>query len=315
MAEEEKVEEEKKESLLVPQERYLEAGVHIGTRFKTIDMKPFIFKMRDDGLYILDLRKIDERIRLAAKMLGKYKPEEILVVASRLYSANAAKKFSDLTGVKLNKGRFVPGSMTNIALPTFVEPKIILVCDPKGEGEAVREAAKVGVPVVALCDSDNLTNFVDLVVPTNNKGRKALGLIFYMLARELQMSQGKIKSYDEFQYRPEYFERFEEEPEKKAAPVEKKAAESKAEGEKKEEKAAEEKKPEEKKEKPAPKKEEAKAAEPKKEEKKAPEAPKEEKAAPKAAEPKPEAKAEEKPAPKEEAKSEKKEEPKGEEKK
>jgi len=277
MAEEEKAGEEKKDSLLVPQERYLEAGVHIGTRFKTIDMKPFIFKMRDDGLYILDLRKIDERVRLAAKMLGKYKPEEILVVASRLYSANAAKKFSGLTGVKLNRGRFVPGSMTNIALPTFVEPKIILVCDPKGEGEAVREAAKVGIPVIALCDSDNMTNFVDLVVPTNNKGRKALGLIFYMLARELQMSQGKIKSYDEFQYRPEYFERFEEEPEKKAAPAEEKPEEAKAEGEKQgEAKPAGEKKAEEK---PAPKEE-------KKEEKPAP---KEEEAGP-TEEPKPEKK-------------------------
>ena len=154
MAEEEKIEKaeeatEERSSFLIPQEKYLETGIHIGTRFKTSDMKQFIFKMRDDGLYVLDLRKIDERMREAAKMMGKYKPEEVLVVASRMYSGNAAEKFSKLTGVGLLKGRFVPGTMTNINLPNFREPKLLLVCDPKGEWEAIREAAMMGVPVEA----------------------------------------------------------------------------------------------------------------------------------------------------------------------
>jgi small subunit ribosomal protein S2 len=92
---------EEKSSFLIPQEKYLETGIHIGTRFKTVDMKQFIFKMRDDGLFILDLREIDQRIRQAAKIMGKYKPEEVLVVASRMYSGNAAEKFSRLTGVGL----------------------------------------------------------------------------------------------------------------------------------------------------------------------------------------------------------------------
>jgi small subunit ribosomal protein S2 len=203
--------EETKGSMLLPQDKYLEAGLHIGTRFKTIDMKPFIFKKRDDGLFILDLRKIDERIRLAAKILSKYKPGEVLVVASRLYSANAAGKFSNLTGVDIIKGRFIPGTMTNIKLPLFKEPKIMLVCDPKGEAEAVREASRMGIPIIALCDTDNNTGFIDWVVPTNNKGRKALALVFYLLTRELMMGQGKISGYDQFEYKPEYFERFEDE--------------------------------------------------------------------------------------------------------
>ncbi|NYZ60790.1 30S ribosomal protein S2 [Candidatus Micrarchaeota archaeon] len=203
--------EETKGSMLLPQDKYLEAGLHIGTRFKTIDMKPFIFKRRDDGLFILDLRKIDERIRIAAKMLSKYKPDEVLVVASRLYSANAAGKFSHLTGVDIIKGRFIPGTMTNIKLPLFKEPKIMLVCDPKGEAEAVREASRMGIPIIALCDTDNNTGFIDWVVPTNNKGRKALALVFYLLTRELMMGQGKISGYDQFGYKLEYFERFEDE--------------------------------------------------------------------------------------------------------
>lgn len=252
--------EETKGSMLLPQDKYLEAGLHIGTRFKTIDMRPFIFKRRDDGLFILDLRKIDERIRLAAKILGKYRPEEVMVVASRLYSANAAGKFANLTGVDIMKGRFIPGTMTNVKLKIFKEPKIMLVCDPKGEQEAVREASKMGIPIIALCDTDNYTAFVDLVVPTNNKGRKALAMVFYLLTRELLMSQGKITGYDQFDRRPEYFERFEDEKSEEMAkeveateakasetdllPEEKKAKEKKEQEEKEAKKKAEEKKEE-----------------------------------------------------------------------
>ena len=281
MADEEKVEEktekveEEKSSYLIPQEKYLETGIHIGTRFKTSDMKKFVFKMRDDGLYILDLRKIDERLREAAKIIGKYKPEEVVVVASRLYSGNAAEKFSKLTGVGILKGRFVPGTMTNVNLPNFREPKLLVVCDPKGEWEAIREAAMTGVPVVALCDTDNNTAFVDWIVPANNKGRRSLAIVFYLLTRELMMSQGKIKSYSEFEPRMDYFERFEEETEKKKpveeAPkekaaeekTEKKEEEAKKEGEEEErakkaiEKAKEEKGPEKKKETAKPKEEKA----------------------------------------------------------
>ncbi len=201
---------ETKSSFLIPQEKYLETGIHIGTRFKTIDMKPYIFKMRDDGLFILDLRKIDDRVRTAAKIMSKYKPEDVVVVASRLYSANAAEKFCALTGVTLLRGRFVPGTMTNIKLPVFREPKLLIVCDPKGEWEAIREASMTGVPVIGLCDTDNNTAYVDWVVPANNKGRKSLAAIFYLFTRELLMSQGKISSYDQFEYRIDHFERFEE---------------------------------------------------------------------------------------------------------
>ncbi|MEM4554739.1 MAG: 30S ribosomal protein S2 [Candidatus Anstonellaceae archaeon] len=186
------------DSLLIKQEAYLEAGIHIGTKLKTVDMRQFIYKMRNDGLYVLDLRKIDERLRLAAKMLGRYEPEEILVVASRTYSGNAASVFSALTGIKVFQGRFIPGLFTNVAREDFVEPKLLLVCDPKGEKQAVIEAGKVGIPIIGLCDTDNVTMFIDWVVPCNNKGRRSLALIFYLLAREYLMAKNKIGSYDEF---------------------------------------------------------------------------------------------------------------------
>ncbi|MFZ5501133.1 MAG: 30S ribosomal protein S2, partial [Candidatus Micrarchaeota archaeon] len=208
----------------VKQEVFLEAGVHIGTKIRTNDMRDYIFKRRDDGLYILDLRKSSEKLMQAAKMIAKYKPEDVIVVASRVYSSNPATRFAELTGVGIIKGRFVPGTMTNMKHKGFMEPRIVLVCDPKGEHEALVESAKNGVPVIALCDSDNETKFIDLVVPINNKGKRSLALIFYILSREVMMAQGKIKSYDEFRHEVSYFEQLIVEEEKKAG-AEEEAAE------------------------------------------------------------------------------------------
>jgi len=338
---------EKTTGLPVKQDLFLEAGVHIGTRIKTNDMKKYIFKKRDDGLYILDLRKTAERLLSAAKLISKYDPKDILIVASRVYSSNPAAKFSKLTGIPVLPGRFVPGTMTNLVSRQFREPKLVFVCDPKGEREAIMESAKNGVPVIALCDTDNDTKYVDMVIPINNKGRRSLALVFYILAREIMLSQEKIKSYDDFQHNVSYFERLEDiEEEKKVvitkeegeeakeekpaeAPKEEKVkkAEEKKETKKKEEKAPEkkpeEKKAEEKKPKPEeeekpkkPKRRRKKKAEEKKETKKSEEKPKEKKEeAPKEEKPKEEPKKEEKPKEEKPKEEPKKEAPEKEEKK
>ncbi len=205
------MEKEKQDGLLVPREVYLESGIHIGTKVKNNDMVSFIFKRREDGLFVLDITKIDARLRQAIGIVAKYNPSDVLIVASRVYSSSAATKFSKLTGIEVMDGRFVPGTMTNTSSKKFKEPKLLLVCDPRGERQAVAEAAKVGVPVIALCDSDNETKFIDYVIPANNKGRKALALVFYVFTRELMLKQGKISSYDEFKQSPQYFEQLEEE--------------------------------------------------------------------------------------------------------
>src|SRR3989338_7135576 len=199
-----------KTGLLVKQENYLEAGIHIGTKIRTYYMRRFVFKRRDDGLFILDLRKADQKLLHAAKLLARYKPEEVLIVASRAYSGNPAAKFSKLTGISTCKGRYTPGTMTNLSYKQFAEPKILFVCDPKGERQAIAEAAANGVPVIALCDTDNETKFIDLIVPVNNKGKRSLALIFYILTREIMLAQGKINSYEEFTHDMSYFEQAEE---------------------------------------------------------------------------------------------------------
>ncbi|MBM3230031.1 30S ribosomal protein S2, partial [Candidatus Parvarchaeota archaeon] len=199
-------EKERESGLLLKQEKFLESGIHIGTKMKVKDMGPFIYRKRSDGLYVLDLRKINDRLRVAGKQMSRYNPEDIVIVASRTYSSYAAAKFCQLTGAKLIFGRFVPGVFTNVARNDFMEPKLIFICDPKGERQAVTESGKMGINTIGLCDTDNYTANIDWVIPCNNKGRKSLALIFMLLAREVLMGRGKISSYEEFIAAPEEFE-------------------------------------------------------------------------------------------------------------
>ncbi|MEK6886484.1 MAG: 30S ribosomal protein S2 [Nanoarchaeota archaeon] len=184
--------------MLVPVELYLKAGIHIGTKFKSAYMEPFIYKIRPDGLFILNLEKVDERIFLAAKMLAHYEPQDILVVSRRENGWKPIKTFAKITGVTVFAGRYPPGILTNTSLKSFMEKKIVLVTDPWPDKNAVEDASRVGIPVIALCDTNNQSNNVDLVVPCNNKGKKSLGLFFMLLAREYLKAKGLIKKNEEF---------------------------------------------------------------------------------------------------------------------
>ncbi len=180
------------EELLLQRDELLSAGIHIGTRMKTKDMDQFIYRVRPDGLFVLDVKKTDERIRTVAKFLSRHKPEGIAVVAGRLYARSPAEKFCEVTKATPILGRFVPGQFSNPLHPNHLEPSIIIVSDPKADVQAVREAGLMGVPVVALCSTDNDFSGVDFVIPTNNKGRRALAVIYWMLARQVLREKGEL---------------------------------------------------------------------------------------------------------------------------
>jgi small subunit ribosomal protein S2 len=193
-------------TMMVSEETYMTSGVHIGTRQKTADIKEFIYKVRNDGLYIIDVKKTDERIKAAAKFLAKYNPSQILVVSVRQYGQKPVKKLGETTGIQVLDGRFQPGTLTNPNAKTFLEPEIILLTDPLADIQALHEAKNIGIPVLALCDTNNETKYIDYVIPTNNKGRRALALIYWLLARAILQEQGKIKSEEEFTATVEDFE-------------------------------------------------------------------------------------------------------------
>jgi len=189
--EEEESQAEEKE-LLLPQDDLLSAGIHIGTKIKTKDMEQFIYRVRPDGLFVLDLNKTDERIRVAAKFLARFDPSRIAVVAARLYAREPVNKFCELVGCIPITGRFVPGTLSNPSYPNRIEPDVIVVSDPRADSQAVKEASRMGIPVVALCSTDNNFSYIDLVIPTNNKGRKALAMIYWLLARQVLRERGDI---------------------------------------------------------------------------------------------------------------------------
>jgi len=194
------------DELLVPLEDYLKAGIHIGSQYKTGDMRPYIYKTRSDGLHILDVNTIDKRLRLASEFLSGYEPAKVLVVAGRVYARRPARKFAENVGCLLSVKRFVPGTLTNPLNPNFVEPDLVLVSDPGVDKQVVKEAKKVRIPVIALCDTNNVLKNVDVCVPLNNKGKKSLALAYWVLARELLMKRGTLKGPMDFKVSLEDFE-------------------------------------------------------------------------------------------------------------
>ncbi len=193
------------EKFLVPTEEYLKSGIHIGTKFKTRYMEKFIYKTRPDGLSVLNLQKIDERLNIAAKFLAQYNPEDILVVGRRESAWKPLKMFNKVIGARVFAGRYPPGILTNPRLDNYIEAKVMLAVDSGPDRNAVVDSVKMGIPIVAICDTNNQSNNIDLVVPSNNKGKKSLGLFFWILAREYLRNRGILKKNEELKEKVEDF--------------------------------------------------------------------------------------------------------------
>jgi small subunit ribosomal protein S2 len=192
--------------LLIPLDKYLAAGLHIGTQQKTKDMERYIYRVRADGHYVLDVRKTNDRIQSTANFLAKYDPDDILVVSTRQYGQAPVKKFGEIIGAKTIPGRFIPGTLTNPEYAKFIEPKVLVVTDPRSDSQAIIEAKQMGIPVVALCDTENLLGNVDIVLPVNNKGRKAIALVYWLLARQILRARGIIAEDADLDVEPTDFE-------------------------------------------------------------------------------------------------------------
>jgi len=186
------------EDLLLPQEVLLSAGVHIGTRVKTRDMMPFIYKVRPDGLFVLDMEKMNERIQVAAKFLSRMNLTNVVVASSKRYGRTPVQKFCELIGAKSMLGRFTSGTFTNPNYSDFFEPVAVVVTDALADDQIVEEASNMGVPVVAFCSTDNSISNVDLVIPINNKGRRSLAIAYWLLCRQVKRELNEIPQDGDF---------------------------------------------------------------------------------------------------------------------
>ena len=198
--------ETESKELLIDEDTFLTCGVHIGTKQKSKDMEPYVHKVREDGLRILNVNMTSEKIVKTANFLKEYDPNDVLVVSARQYGWKPAKKFANTCGFNCIAGRFTPGRLTNPEMRYFVEPKIIILTDPAADAQALREAININIPVIAMCDSNNLTSNVDIIIPGNNKGRRSLALIYWLLSREILRSRGELGVDDDLEETIDDFE-------------------------------------------------------------------------------------------------------------
>ncbi len=201
----EKDEKQNVKGLLTALEDYLAAGIHIGMKFRTKFMADYIYKVREDGLAILDIQKIDTRIRTAAKFLSQFEPKDILIVGRRENAKKPISIMAKVIGAQAAPGRYYPGTLTNPSYPGYNEAKILLATDPWSDKNAVSDAMTTRIPVITLADTNNSTQNVDMVIPCNNKGKKSLGIIFYLLTREYLKNRGVINTDSDFSYKIDDF--------------------------------------------------------------------------------------------------------------
>jgi len=176
-------EEEEKKDTLVPIEDYLKSSIHLGTRVITPDMRPYVYKRRADGLAVFNTSLLDEKIKEAINFLIKFKPHEVIVVCKREAGWKPVNKFSELTGITAYTKKYPAGILTNTSLENFREAELLFICDPWLDKNALDDAKRIGIPIMAICDTNNYTQGITKVIPGNNKSAKSIGMIFYLLSK------------------------------------------------------------------------------------------------------------------------------------
>ena len=186
--------------------KILSTGIRVGTAVKTKFMLPFITKASPEGLYMIDLDITLARIQTAAKFINRMDIQKVIVCSGREYAITPIEKFCEETGATKMLGRFMPGTLTNPSLPYYIEPQLVLISDPQVDSQAITEATNAGIPVIGISNTDNVTSKIDLVIPANNRGRKSLATIYWLLARQILIEKGQLKDDEQMKYEIDDFE-------------------------------------------------------------------------------------------------------------
>jgi len=186
--------------------KVLSTGIRVGTSVKTKFMEPFITKASPEGLYRLDLDITLEKIITAAKFINRIGTDNLIVCSGRQYADTPIEKFCEMLGSKKLLGRFLPGTLTNPSLPYYIEPKLVLISDPQVDEQAITEATNAGIPIIGISNTDNITSKLDVIIPANNRGRKAIATVYWLLVRQILIERGELKEDESMKYEIEDFE-------------------------------------------------------------------------------------------------------------
>lgn len=200
------LQEEKEDNLLIPRDEYLSHGIHIGTKLKTAHSEKWIYRTTSYGLYVIDLTATDDRVRIAGKFLASFDPDRIMVCSVRRYGRAPVKAFCKVTGAKALAERFIPGTLTNPMIDQFSEADVLIMIDPHADKQALAEARLARIPVVSFIDTDDYLYNIDLAIPSNNRGRKSLSKMLWILARQIMRERGKIAPDGDIELSVEDFE-------------------------------------------------------------------------------------------------------------
>merc|ERR1712071_187997 len=186
--------------------KMLAATTHIGSDNSETTMEQYIFKKKTDGINIINLKKTWEKLLLAARAIAAVEnPQDVFVFASRPYAQRAVLKFARYVGCSSIAGRFTPGAFTNQIQAAFREPRLLLITDPRVDHQPVTEGSYANIPIVAFCNVDSPTKFIDIAVPCNNKSPQSLGLMWWFLAREVLRLRGSISRDMPWEVMPDLF--------------------------------------------------------------------------------------------------------------